>query len=62
VAAYANAHTKIKGKSPADGDAEFEKVTNQANTDNDTYDTANDHGRKEGTTINPNIDEVTKVT
>jgi hypothetical protein len=61
VAAYANAHTQIKGKSPGDGDAEFDRITNQATADNEAYDTANDHGRKEGTTINPNIDEVTKV-
>jgi hypothetical protein len=59
--AYADAHTKIKGKSPTDGNAAFDTITTQADTDNDTYDATTDHGRNEGTKINPNIDEVTKV-
>ena len=46
---------------PADADTKLDEVDKQAKTDNATYDTGNDHGLKQGTGINPNIDEVTKV-
>ena len=58
---FAGAHSKMVGKSPADADTKLDEVDKQAKTDNDTYDAGNDHGRKQGTGINPNIDEVTKV-
>jgi hypothetical protein len=60
-AAFANAHMAIKGKSPTDADTAFDNISDKATADNDAYDVGNDHGRNEGTTINPNIDEVTKV-
>lgn len=62
VKAFGGAHTKILAKKTlADSNAEFNAIVTQANTDNDTFDTGNDHGRNAGTKINPNIDEVTKV-
>jgi hypothetical protein len=62
VKAYANAHVKIKAKpTRAEGEAEFETISTQADTDNDAFDARTDHGRNQGTNINPNIDEVTKV-
>jgi hypothetical protein len=62
VKAFAGAHTKILAKPTiAESNAEFDRIAAQATTDNDAYDTANDHGRNAGTTLNPNIDEVTKV-
>jgi hypothetical protein len=61
VKAFANAHVKVKAKKTrAEGEAEFDAIITQANTDNDTYDADTDHGRP-ATNINPNIDEVTKV-
>jgi hypothetical protein len=61
VKAFANAHGKVKAKKTrAEGEAEFDAIITQANTDNDTYDADTDHGRP-ATNINPNIDEVTKV-
>ena len=61
VKAFANAHAKVKAKKTrAEGEAEFDAIITQANTDNDTYDADTDHGRP-ATNINPNIDEVTKV-
>ncbi len=58
---YANAHTKILGKTPTDGNTTWGNLDTQAKTDNDAFDAANDHGRSAGTAINANIDEVTKV-
>jgi hypothetical protein len=58
---FAGAHAAMVGKTPTLADAALDAVTAKAKTDNDAYDTANDHGRKQGTGINPNIDEVTKV-
>ena len=61
VKAFANAHVKVKAKKTrAEGEAEFDAIITQANTDNDGYDADTDHGRP-ATNINPNIDEVTKV-
>jgi hypothetical protein len=58
---FAGAHSKMIGLSQVDADKALDTVTAQATTDNETYDTGNDHGKKQGTGINPNIDEVTKV-
>ena len=59
--AYADVHAKMVGKTPADADKKVDDAEAKAKTDNDTYDNNNDHGVKQGTGINPNIDEVTKV-
>ena len=59
--AYAGVHARMVGQSPADADKKVDDAEAKAKTDNDTYDTNNDHGVKQGTGINPNIDEVTKV-
>lgn len=58
---FAGTHAKMVGKSPTDADTALNDAATQAKTDNDTYDAGNDHGLKQGTGINPNIDEVTKV-
>lgn len=58
---FAGAHAAMVGKTPTLADAALDTVTATATTDNDTYDTTTDRGRKQGTGINPNIDEVTKV-
>ena len=58
---FAGAHSKMVGKAPSDGDQAMDKVEVKATTDNATYDTSTDHGLNQGTGINPNIDEVTKV-
>lgn len=58
---FANAHAKILRKTPADGDAELAKVDTKAKADNDAYDVATGSGKSQGTDINANIDEVTKV-
>jgi hypothetical protein len=58
---FASAHTAMVGQAPADGDKKLDAVAAQAKTDNDTYDTTTKHGLTQGTGINPNIDEVTKV-
>jgi hypothetical protein len=58
---FAGAHQKMVGKVPADGDKALDAVTAKATTDNDTYDTTTQHGLTQGTRINPNIDEVTRV-
>jgi hypothetical protein len=61
VKAFANAHGKVKAKKTrAEGEAEFDAIIAQANTDNNTYDADTDHGRP-ATNINPNLGEVTKV-
>jgi hypothetical protein len=61
VKAFANAHVKVKAKKTrAEGEAEFDAIITQANTDNDTYDADTDHGRP-ATNINPNLGEVTKI-
>jgi hypothetical protein len=59
--AYANVHSKMVGQTPTDATAALDAAEAKATTDNTTYDTNNDHGKKQGTGINPNIDEVTKV-
>ncbi len=59
--AYAGVHAKMVGLSQKDADAKLDAAEGQAKTDNTTYDTNNGHGVKQGTGINPNIDEVTKV-
>jgi hypothetical protein len=59
--AYADVHTKMVGQTPKDADAKLDAAEAKAKTDNSTYDTGNDHGLKQGTGINPNIDEVTKL-
>lgn len=62
VKAFANAHGKIRAKpTRAEGNEEFDTISTQADTDNDAFDVRTDHGRNQGTTINPNIDEVTKI-
>jgi len=62
VKAYANAHGKIRAKpTRAEGNEEFDTISTQADTDNVAFDVRTDHGRNQGTSINPNIDEVTKV-
>lgn len=58
---YANAHRKIKGQTPTDGDTIWKGLDEQAKKDNKAFDTATDSGRNTGTNINANIDEVTKV-
>lgn len=60
--AFAGAHTKILAKRTlAESNTEYDTIVTRADTDNETFDTNTDHGRNAGTTINPNIDEVTKV-
>jgi len=58
---YAGAHKNMVGKSPDAADKALDTVEAKATTDNDTYDTKTSHGLTQGTGINPNIDEVTKV-
>lgn len=58
---FAGAHSTMVGQSPTDGDAKLDAATAKAKTDNETYDTTTSHGLTQGTGINPNIDEVTKV-
>jgi len=58
---YSNAHTKILRTTPAEGDTTWKNLDDKATKDNQTFDAGNDHGRKAGTNINANIDEVTKV-
>ena len=58
---FAGAHSKMVGKTPGDGDKALDAVAAKATTDNDTYDNTTKHGLTQGTGINPNIDEVTKV-
>ena len=58
---FAGTHAKIVGQTPSDADTALTTATTTAKTDNDAYDAGNDHGLKQGTGINPNIDEVTKV-
>jgi hypothetical protein len=62
VKAFAGAHTRILAKRTlAESNTEYDTIVTRADTDNETFDTNTDHGRNAGTTINPNIDEVTKV-
>ena len=58
---FAGTHTKMLGKSPGDADTALTEAAKQAKTDNDAYDVATKHGLSQGTGINPNIDEVTKI-
>lgn len=58
---FAGTHSKMIGKSPTDGDTELTTAETQATTDNKTYDTTTNSGLNQGTGINANIDEVTKV-
>jgi hypothetical protein len=59
--AYDSVHTKMVGQTPKGADEKLDAAEAKATTDNATYDTNNGHGVKQGTGINPNIDEVTKV-
>jgi len=62
VKAFANAHARIKSrKTRPEGETEFDTIATQSDTDNAAFDTRTDHGRNTGTSMNPNIDEVTKV-
>ena len=58
---FAGTHAKMVGQAPGDSDTTLTTATTQAKTDNDAYDVGNGHGLGQGTGINPNIDEVTKV-
>ena len=58
---FANAHTKMLHKTPDEGDEQLDNVATQAKADNDAYDVATGQGKSQGTDINANIDEVTKV-
>jgi hypothetical protein len=58
---FAGTHGKMVGQTPTKADEAFDAAEAQAKTDNDAYDTTTDHGLKQGTGINANIDEVTKV-
>jgi predicted secreted Zn-dependent protease len=60
-ASFAAAHSSMVGQKPGDGDKKLDAVAAKAKTDNETYDTTTKHGLTQGTGINPNIDEVTKV-
>ncbi len=60
-ASFAGAHARMVGKAPTDGDTALDSVAAKATTDNDAYDGSTNHGLTQGTGINPNIDEVTKV-
>jgi len=59
--AYDSVHSKMVGQTPKGADEKLDAAEAKATTDNATYDTNNGHGVKQGTGINPNIDEVTKV-
>jgi predicted secreted Zn-dependent protease len=59
--AYGAVHAKMLGQTPKDADAKLDAAEAKAKADNATYDTTTGHGVKQGTGINPNIDEVTKV-
>ena len=59
--AFAGVHSKMLKKTEADADTEFNTAVAQAKTDNKAYDTSTNSGITQGTGINPNIDEVTKV-
>lgn len=59
--AFAGAHAKIVGQTPTAGSEALDKVDAQAKTDNATYDATTSHGVTQGTGINPNVDEVTKI-
>ncbi len=55
VKAWTGAHTKIAGKLEDAGNAAFDKISNAADQANADYDTATDHGRNQGTIIDPNV-------
>ena len=50
---FAGTHSKMVGQTPADATKKADAVEAQAKTDNDTYDTGNDHGLKQGTGSTP---------
>jgi hypothetical protein len=58
---FAGTHAKMVGQTPGDSDTALSTAATKAKTDNDAYDAGNGHGLGQGTGINPNIDEVTKV-
>lgn len=58
---FAGTHSAMIGKSPADADTELTNADTKATTDNKAYDTTTNSGLNQGTGINANIDEVTKV-
>ncbi len=55
VAAWSSAHTKIAGKSVADGNAKFDAISAAADKANADYDTTTQHGLTQGTNIDPNV-------
>jgi len=59
--AFAGVHSRMLKKTEADADTELNNAVTQAKTDNKAYDTSTNSGITQGTGINPNIDEVTKV-
>jgi len=61
VAAFKGVHSKMLKKTESDADKELDTVIALAKTANTDYDTATASGISQGTGINPNIDEVTKV-
>jgi hypothetical protein len=60
-ASWANAHSRLVGKSAADANAAFDQISTGADATNAKYDTDTDHGKNQGTTINPHLGTVTKV-
>jgi hypothetical protein len=59
--AFAGVHSKMLKKTEADADKELDAAEAQAKADNKAYDVATNSGLNQGTGINANIDEVTKV-
>jgi hypothetical protein len=60
-AAFAGVDARMVGQTPTQADAALDAAEAQAKTDNAAYDTTTNRGLNQGTGINPNIDEVTKV-
>jgi hypothetical protein len=60
-ASWAKAHTRLVGKSAADANSAFDKISAAADATNAQYDTTTANGKNEGTTINPHLGTVTKV-
>jgi hypothetical protein len=59
--AFANVHSNMLKKTESDADGVLDAAEAQAKTDNAAYDTSTQSGISQGTGINANIDEVTKV-
>jgi hypothetical protein len=58
---FAGTHTTMVGQTPAKADEALNDADTKATAANKDYDTATKSGLSQGTGINPNIDEVTKV-